>query len=496
MTRKRPQRERVEFGDWQTPSELARAVVELLHGQGRHFASVLEPTCGRGAFLAAARALYPTACLVGHDIDARHLEHTRALLGDHAVELTRADAFTVDWERVLRTLPAPLLILGNPPWVTSSRLGAIGGSNAPARENSRRLEGLDALTGRSNFDVSEWMLVRLLEAARGRSFELAMLCKSSVARRVLSTAGERGWKLTGELRAIDAARHFGVAVDTVLLRLWPTNSTGRADRWRLHASLADDTEREELAWIDGRLCRDVDALHATCSLEGASELEWRSGVKHDCADVFELVVDGNALVNGLGERVELEDATVYPFLKGTDLAQGRQIPRKTLLVTQHALREDTGELATRAPSTWSYLGRHAERLAARKSRIYRGLPPFSMFGIGRYTFAPYKVAVSGLHKEPVFRPLAPVAGKPVLLDDTCYFLPCKERANAEKIARLLNGPRARQFFDARVFRDQKRPVGKALLGALSLVELFREHGERFPEDEFDRRDSNGPVRRA
>ena len=42
-------------GDYQTPPELAHAVCARLAGDGLAPAAVLEPTCGRGAFLAAAR---------------------------------------------------------------------------------------------------------------------------------------------------------------------------------------------------------------------------------------------------------------------------------------------------------------------------------------------------------------------------------------------------------------------------------------------------------
>lgn len=42
-----------------------------------------------------------------------------------------------------------------------------------------------------------------------------------------------------------------------------------------------------------------------------------------------------------------------------------------------------------------------------------------MFGIGDYSFAPYKVALSGFYKKPLFCLL--YASKPVMTDDTAYF---------------------------------------------------------------------------
>ncbi|MBF5066102.1 SAM-dependent methyltransferase, partial [Salmonella enterica subsp. enterica serovar Istanbul] len=60
-----------------------------------------------------------------------------------------------------------------------------------AKENGRGLRGLDARTGASNFDVSEWMVVRLLESLAGHDATLAMLCKAAVARRVVETVAAR-----------------------------------------------------------------------------------------------------------------------------------------------------------------------------------------------------------------------------------------------------------------------------------------------------------------
>ena len=65
--------------------------------------------------------------------------------------------------------------------------------------------------------------------------------------------------------------------------------------------------------------------------------------------------------------------------------------------------DDTGAaLATSAEAAWAYLRAHSEAFARRKSSVYRGRPEFAMFGVGPYSFSAWKVAVSGLHKAPVF----------------------------------------------------------------------------------------------
>ncbi len=51
--------------------------------------------------------------------------------------------------------------------------------------NVDNLRGIDALTGKSNFDISEWMLRKNIEWLNGKNGLLAILCKTTVARKVL-----------------------------------------------------------------------------------------------------------------------------------------------------------------------------------------------------------------------------------------------------------------------------------------------------------------------
>ncbi len=106
-----------------------------------------------------------------------------------------------------------------------------------------------------------------------------------------------------------------------------------------------------------------------------------------------------------------------------------------------------------------------------RSKVYDGRPPFSIFGVGDYAFAPHKVAVAGLHKGSRFRAIGPVGGRPVLLDDTCYFLPCESQREARRIARALNGAAAQSLLKSLCFADAKRPVTKAILSRIDLDQL-------------------------
>ena len=469
----RARRQRVELGDWQTPKALADAVVELVARSGGRFASVLEPTCGTGTFLAAARR-FSGARLVGYERSPAYVEAARRALAGTDATVQIADFFATDWASVVGGLPEPLLLLGNPPWVTNSTLGALAAQNVPAKSNHRRQAGFDALTGKSNFDISEWMLGRLLDATRGRRFTLGMLCKTAVARRLLERCAGSEWELSGAVHAVDARAHFAATVAAVLLVVRGSGERARAatePRWAVYASLAASEPASYMGVSRGRVFSDFDAYRATAALEAESAQGWRSGVKHDLARVMELVEEDGTLRNGLGEAVAIERDYVYPLFKGTDLARARRLPPRFVLVTQRALGEDTSVIRERAPATWRYLERHRAAFEARKSRIYRGQPAFSMFGVGEYTFALHKVAISALHKELTFRALAPEGARPIVLDDTAYFLPCASAKRAALLVRALESPLARRFFEARLFWDAMRPINKALLESLSLDAL-------------------------
>ncbi len=489
-------------GDWQTPSALAHAVLATL--ASRHApdapdapdapAVVLEPTCGEGAFLEAAAVAYPSARLLGYELNPTYARRARARLPAGRATVRVADFFAVDWERVLAAHPGPLLMVGNPPWVTTATLGALGASNGPRRRRVEGLGGLEALTGKSNFDLAEAVILRLLGAlagAQGRRATLAMLCKGSVARRVIERASAARWDVApGGLYAIDAQRHFGAAVSAVLFvcelgigaargRAWPSfalpspappafpaSHASRASR----VARAAPTPAPGLVVVDGVAVADAEAYARTAHLAGDCAPAWRSGLKHDCASVMELSRDGEGWRNGLGERVTIEPELLYPLAKGADVAGGRPVER-AVLVPQRALGEDTSTLAGRAPLAWRYLCAHRDRLGARKSSVYRGRPEFSIFGVGPYAFAPWKVAVSGLHKRLDFVVLGPFAGRPVVLDDTCYFLPFDDEPSARAACGLLQTPGAREFLGARIFWEAKRPISKAILQRLSLAAL-------------------------
>jgi hypothetical protein len=464
---------KLEFGDYQTPKGLAATCCRLLRRLGLNPNGVLEPTCGVGNFLKAALQEFDSVVAAkGLEINREYVGSAQALLSDAniraSVSVEEANFFTTDWAAVVDTLPQPLLVVGNPPWVTNATLGCVGSENLPVKSNFQGNSGLDAVTGKSNFDISEYMLIRLSEALQGRDATLAMLCKAAVARKVMAYCWKRNLEMGDcHIFPIDALREFGASVQACLF-VASFNGKVRDKSCIVHKDFAPESRVGHIGYREGLLLSDVEAYEQWRFLRGRSAYTWRSGVKHDCARVMEFHEENGRLVNGLGESVDIEDTFVYPLLKSSAIAGSVKTGKRWVLVTQRSVGDDTSVIALAAPKTWRYLLRHAQMLDQRVSTIYKGRPRFCLFGIGEYSYAPWKVVISGFYKKLDFMVVGPIAGRPVMLDDTSYFLGFDEEPEARLVAEVLNSAPAKRFLSSLIFWDAKRPITVDVLSQISI----------------------------
>lgn len=475
---------RKEFGDYQTPLNLSRQICGFLAQQGVSPASIIEPTCGRGSFILAALEQFPQAEITfGVEINPNHVHPLRQELthrnDSDKVEIRHDDFFKLDWETVLTEIPAPLLIIGNPPWVTNATLGALNSQNLPKKTNFQHHSGLDALTGKSNFDISEWILLRLIKLIQGRDGVLAMLVKTSVARKLLKYCWQKNINIgQPQLYLLDGKLEFGVSVDICLL-VCNTHNNDAEKRCNVYDGVSETDFLTTFGFRDASLVANINNYNRWKHLLSCTEshYKWRSGLKHDAAKVMELTQQTPFYRNNLGETWELEDNYVYPLLKSSDIAKGTtKNPRRWVIVPQSYVGESTAHIQHSTPKTWDYLNRHKTVFENRKSSIYKNKPIFSIFGIGDYSFALWKVAISGLYKHLQFTVVGPYQDKPVMLDDTCYFIPCTHQKEADLLATLLNSQTAKAFFHAFIFWDAKRPVTANILNQLDIVQLATELG--------------------
>jgi hypothetical protein len=421
-------------------------VLKAIGPIGSRWTRVLEPTCGTGNFLRGVLAeAEPPRELIGIELQKSHFEAARAISSGSTrtrVEILLASVFGVNLGSDLAWNDSgPLLVLGNPPWVTSSELGKLGSENHPTKRNLKSLRGLEARTGAANFDIAEALWLKLMAELASEQPTIAMLCKTSVARAVLEFAYRRRLPIAeAAIFEIDTVRWFGAAVGACLLRVTLGAETGRTSV-PVFAQLDDRESNWEIGFFQDRLIADWGLMQKCEFALGTCPLVWRQGLKHDAASVMELwrKVSLTTLTNRLGEEVEIEPEFVFPLLKGADLQKSpHERASRWVIVTQRRIGEETESLEHRAPLLWRYLMRHSIRFTNRRSSIYRGQPRFALFGIGPYSFAPFKVAISGLHRTPLFRAVGPCSGLPVMCDDTCYHLPCRSASEAALLTALCN----------------------------------------------------------
>ena len=226
-------------------------------------------------------------------------------------------------------------------------------------------------------------------------------------------------------------------------------------------------------WYKEKFVYSVKDYDESSIVEGKSTFIWRSGVKHDCSKVMELDSVNGHFENSLGEKVNLESDLVYGLLKSSDLKEDKTNSfRKLTIITQRKVGQETKYIKDSYPLIYDYLNSHKDFFDKRKSSIYQDKPSFSIFGIGGYSFAPYKVAISGLYKSTHFTLVCPKDNKPVMLDDTCYFIGFDKLKLAEIAHYLLNSDLIQKFLKSIIFSDSKRSVNKDTLMRIDLQTAF------------------------
>ncbi len=192
---------------------------------------------------------------------------------------------------------------------------------------------------------------------------------------------------------------------------------------------------------------------------------------------MELDKKGDYYFNKFEDKIKLEDNLVYGLLKSSDLKGGTiNKTRKHTIVTQKKIGQETKYIKNLYPKTYKYLHNNLEIFNKRKSSIYNGKPAFSIFGIGNYSFKPYKIAISGLYKQLNFTLIKPdINNKTIMLDDTCYFIGFEDQVEAETIFELLRTDTVKEFLNSLIFSDAKRSVTKDLLMRIDILAMMQKN---------------------
>jgi len=218
--------DRAEYGDFQTNKDLADKIAKHLSSRNISPEIVIEPTCGKGNFIIASLSNFKALKKVfGIEIYKPYVWETKFSILDYflsnpnshkpEITITHCSIFDFDFKNISKQFPSDkLLIIGNPPWVTNSKLGSLNSSNLPKKSNFKNQNGLDAMTGKGNFDIAEFITLMLLDAFQTHSGHLALLVKNTVVKNIVFDQKVKQYKI-GEIEkySIDSKKEFNVSVE-------------------------------------------------------------------------------------------------------------------------------------------------------------------------------------------------------------------------------------------------------------------------------------------
>jgi hypothetical protein len=478
---------RSDYGDFQTPIYLSNAICSMLLSSGISPELVVEPTCGKGSFIVSALKYFPTIQYVlGVEIYKEYVYRSKFSILDFflsnkdrlvpRIEIRHQNVFEFNFDIYRQILNnKKVLVLGNPPWVTNAMLGSLESSNVPVKSNFKKHNGFDAITGKGNFDIAEYITLMVIKEFSRYNGHLALLLKNSVIKNIIFDQQRNQYRISSPKKfKIDAKQEFNASVEASLF-FCQFNSD--SDYQCTEMDFYDKSVPAfKFGWIDDKFVSNTVTYHERKSYDGKSLLEWRSGVKHDCSAILELSKDGDLFKNKLKQRVSLEDDLLYPFVKGSQLKEN--VIGKAdyyTIITQTKVGQDTSFIQKSYPLTYSYLNANEQYFTDRKSSIYKDKPRFSIFGIGDYTFKPFKVAIASLYKVPRFSLVIPDSNKPILLDDTCYFIGFNKLSDAVFAYLLLNNFKTLKFVESIVFSDSMRVYTKEVLMRIDLARVADGH---------------------
>lgn len=475
--------DRREYGDFQTNQFLAQQVVDYAFSKTNDFEFILEPTCGKGNFLLAAiKQSKKLKKVVGVEIYQPYVWETKFKILEYfisakentklEIDIIHANAFEFSYENLANsTQNFKTLIIGNPPWVTNSELGSIDSKNLPQKSNFKKHSGFEAITGKGNFDIGEYISLIMLRCFDRHNGAFAFLIKNSVVKNLIYDQKQNNFRIgQTENLNIDSKKEFNVSVNACLF-LTHLNCEPE-----LTCTAFDFYTKDKLTtfgWYKDKFVYSVQDYDESSIVDGKSTFIWRSGVKHDCSKIMELEQVNGHFKNALGEEINLENNLTYGLLKSSDLKEDKTTSfRKLTIITQKKIGQETKYIKDKYPLTYNYLTSHKEYFDKRKSSIYKDKPNFSIFGIGDYSFAPYKVAISGLYKSTHFTLVSPSNSKPIMLDDTCYFIGFENLKMVEIAHYLVNSELVQKFLKSIIFSDSKRSINKDTLMRIDFARAF------------------------
>lgn len=404
------------------------------------------------------------------------------------------------WARIIKNAFAPLFntefdyVAGNPPWVNWESLPENYRRDTFELWQKHKLfsyKGFDAILGKAKDDISILMLYVAMDRYLKRGGKLGFLITQSVFKTAGAGQGFRRFRLGSgehiqvqhvddmvELQPFEGASNRTSVV--ILQKGRPTKypmpsylywkKTVKGKSIAIDSSLNDVlqmTQRKQFAaepvnakdltspWLTGK----PKAIKAVKKILGQSDYTAHEGVNTGGAngvywvDIINKRPDGLVIISnitaGAKRKVEsiqmaIEPDLLYPLLRGRDVKRWQAKPSVYTIITHlprmrlNAIPED--EMKTDYPKTYLYLKRFEAVLRERAAykRYFRSDAPFySMFDVGDYTFAPYKVVWTRIAKIEA-AVVNTLDGKYIIPQETITLVACNSKEEAHYIASLIN----------------------------------------------------------
>jgi len=359
------------------------------------------------------------------------------------------------WARIIKNAFAPLFVgqfdyvVGNPPWINWRHLPERYRRSLKPLWNKYCLfphKGLSARTGAGMDDISVLMFYVAADKYLKTNGRIGFVITQSVFKSEGGGEGFRRFRLyedglplqvlgvddmtllkpfegAANRTAVILARKGNETRYPVDINLW--RKAKRGISVPQNASLADiaqvycrisqwqgepiDSDRMQSPWITGRPL----TIKTIKRVIGKSAYVARKGATPNLNGVFKIEViqerpDGQLVIANLGDsgrnivrRVQcvVENDFVYPLLLGSDVARWRAVPSEHIILAQDpdapSKAVDENRLIRDFPNTYAYFMNFKAELLARKSSTDQALMEsgsfYSVWGVGPYTFAPYKV---------------------------------------------------------------------------------------------------------
>ena len=406
------------------------------------------------------------------------------------------------WARVLKNAFMPLFlepfdyVIGNPPWINWESLPqGYRTQVAPLWQEYALFQhkGFDAILGKAKDDISALMTYVAADRYLKDGGKLAFVITQSVWKTAGGGQGFRRFRIGEDgpflqvLHVDDLSRSQvfeGASTRTSVFVLqkgrptrypvpytyWKKTTRGKGldydstldevlaqtKRLQFYATPVDKGDPTS-PWLTARR----KALDAVRKVLGRSDYRAYEGANSGGAnavywlDILAERPDGLLVVRNVTEgakrkveaiTTELESDLVHPLLRGRDVKRWYAAPTYRILLTHregdrlNAIPEK--EMQQRYPKTWAYLKRFEKPLRERKSQVVRRLMEtgtfYSIFGVGDYTFASWKVVWGRIGNRIESAVVSNMAGKSIIPQETISLVACDNREEAHYIAATIN----------------------------------------------------------